>query len=320
MPVVSVVVPLFNKQAYVRRALESIFSQTFTDFELIVVDDGSTDQGPSLVETFSDPRLRLIRQSNGGPGAARNRGLKEASGDFVAFLDADDAWSQDYLEKGVRILQEHPVAAVTCAYLDCPGDRSSTPMWLRRGLKPGLQTVDTSTCVESLVTRLAFMTPCTTIARADVVRQWGGFYEENMCRYGEDAWLWLRVLLNHTVLFDLNPRVRIFNDASGLSKIAAPHPMEPFLERPEAIEEACPSQLRQLVAEFHAARAFKLACVWSYWGKWQDARRLRGRFRIPGDHRLPYYWASWACATPAGAAAGWILRRMKRARRIPSNQ
>jgi len=89
MPHVSVVIPLYNKAEHIQNCLRSVAEQTFADFEAIVVDDGSSDAGPNLVENFTDPRFRLIRQENGGPGMARNRGIAEATTEWVAFLDAD---------------------------------------------------------------------------------------------------------------------------------------------------------------------------------------------------------------------------------------
>ena len=99
---VSVIIPLYNKEPYVRRALSSIRAQTFEDFEVIVVDDGSTDEGARAVESFDDARVRLVHQQNAGPGAARNRGIAEARGELLAFLDADDEWTPTYLEEGDR--------------------------------------------------------------------------------------------------------------------------------------------------------------------------------------------------------------------------
>ena len=113
---VSVIMPLFNKAPYVARALASVVGQTFTDIEVIVVDDGSTDTSAMFVEESTDPRLRLVKQSNLGPGAARNRGIHEANGELVAFLDADDEWLPEYLAESVRLLDEGGtrVASVTC--------------------------------------------------------------------------------------------------------------------------------------------------------------------------------------------------------------
>src|SRR5512143_913149 len=89
---VGVVIPLYNKGTLVRRALNSVLGQTFQNFEVVVVDDGSTDEGPDVVRECSDSRVRLIQQANAGPGAARNRGARETQAPLLAFLDADDEW------------------------------------------------------------------------------------------------------------------------------------------------------------------------------------------------------------------------------------
>jgi len=141
---VSVIVPLYNKAPYVRRALDSVAAQTFGDFELIVVDDGSTDEGASVVESFGDGRVRLIRQENTGPGAARNRGINEARGEVLAFLDADDEWLPTYLEEGLRALDAAgpSVAAATCGYFEHPSGASREPKWRARSLAEGVLGVE----------------------------------------------------------------------------------------------------------------------------------------------------------------------------------
>lgn len=95
-PSISVVITLFNKASYIVEALRSVDRQSFSDYEVIVVDDGSSDDGASIVSEIA-PSARLIRQSNAGVSAARNQGVARASGDFVAFLDADDIWREDHL-------------------------------------------------------------------------------------------------------------------------------------------------------------------------------------------------------------------------------
>lgn len=96
MPLFSVVMPAYNRESYIAAALRSLIAQTFADWECIVVDDGSTDKTVAIVRSIIDrePRISLIEQANGGPGAARNRGASEAKGRYLAFLDSDDLWME----------------------------------------------------------------------------------------------------------------------------------------------------------------------------------------------------------------------------------
>lgn len=105
---ISVVIPLYNKESYVVRTLASVMRQTYRDYEIVVVDDGSTDNGAQVVENLRISCLRLIRQENAGVSAARNRGIQEAKGDLIAFLDADDEWKPDYLETQMRLVEKYP--------------------------------------------------------------------------------------------------------------------------------------------------------------------------------------------------------------------
>jgi hypothetical protein len=313
---VSVVIPLYNKAPYVRRTLASIAAQTRADFEVIVVDDGSTDGGAEIVESFADARFRLIRQQNAGPGAARNRGLSEARGEFVAFLDADDEWRPGYLEEGLRMFDEGDgdVAAATCCYVEEPGGRSAEEMQYERGIREGISRLAPDTDPRVAVHMLAYMMPCSTMARTEVVRKWGGFYSRDRCLYAEDAHLWLKVLLSESVAFSLKPLVVVHRDASGLSQLQSlrrARPVEPFLIRPEEIEADCPKHLRGLLARILAIRAFKTACVLGYWGHWREARALVKRFDTTGAARLPFYLPALVCSTPVGAALGHAWRGLQ---------
>lgn len=94
----SIVIPLYNKEQSVTNTLQSVLNQTFTEFEVVIVNDGSTDNSVEKVEAFNDPRIRLIHQANAGVSAARNKGIEEANYEWIAFLDADDLWMEDKLE------------------------------------------------------------------------------------------------------------------------------------------------------------------------------------------------------------------------------
>jgi hypothetical protein len=107
-PALSVVVPLYNKSRCVERAIRSALAQTYTDFELIVVDDGSTDNGVLQVEAIGDLRIRVLRQENAGVSAARNRGTRESNAPWIAFLDADDEWSPTHLATLMGLINEFP--------------------------------------------------------------------------------------------------------------------------------------------------------------------------------------------------------------------
>lgn len=113
-PRISVVIPLYNKASTVCRAVRSVLTQTFTEIEIIVVDDGSTDGGDRNAAQFDDSRLRILRQENRGVSAARNAGWKAAAADWVAFLDADDWWSPTFLEAIWRLTTCGP-RVVLCA-------------------------------------------------------------------------------------------------------------------------------------------------------------------------------------------------------------
>jgi len=307
---VSVIVPLYNKASSVKRALDSIAAQTFEDFEVIVVDDGSTDGSGRCVTAHPDKRIRAVRQSNAGPGAARNRGIAEARGDLLAFLDADDEWMPEYLERSVRLLDQYGtgVAAATSGYLEFPKGTSSEAMWRKRGLEEGIQQVTPSTPAVKLVYMLAYMSPCSTIARATVVRRWGRFYDKNRCVYAEDAILWLKVLLNETVSFQLRPLACFHREASALSgNYAGARPIEPFLLEPNEVAAACPVALLRLLRQFYSIRACKTASVLGYWGEWQAARPLFRQFVGIGDWRLPYFTSALIGCTPFAGVLGRLL-------------
>jgi len=113
MPETSVVITCYNYARYLDGCLRSVLDQTYQDYEIIVVDDGSTDGTPQIMEQFSDvPNLRYIRQENRGQASAKNKGIQEAQGRFVSFLDADDLWERDKLARQVRLFDNPAVGVV----------------------------------------------------------------------------------------------------------------------------------------------------------------------------------------------------------------
>ncbi len=138
---VSVIIPLYNKENEVERAIKSVLAQTVQDFELIVINDGSTDKGPDKVRANQDRRIKIIDQSNSGVSAARNRGIEAASGDFIAFLDADDEWEIDHLETIFSLRAKYPsCSAFATRYYVCGPDfrRGAIIRGLEAGYEDGI--------------------------------------------------------------------------------------------------------------------------------------------------------------------------------------
>jgi glycosyltransferase involved in cell wall biosynthesis len=105
---ISIVIPLYNKEKQVAKTLSSVFAQTYSDYEIIVVDDGSTDKSAEVVASLNDKRIHLIHQQNAGVSVARNRGIAEAHGEYVALLDADDEWKPEFLSTQMQLVEKYP--------------------------------------------------------------------------------------------------------------------------------------------------------------------------------------------------------------------
>lgn len=116
MTTISIIVPAYNAERTILETIKSVQQQTFSDFELIVINDGSTDRTLELVNAITDSRLKVFSYSNGGLPTARNRGITHATGEFIAFLDADDLWTPDKLELQLTTLKQHPEAGVAYSW------------------------------------------------------------------------------------------------------------------------------------------------------------------------------------------------------------
>lgn len=183
MPEVTVIIPVFNGAAFVQRALRSVLEQTFQDFEIIVVNDGSNDNTEEVVRAIADRRIRYVFQPNQGPNAARNNGIRLAQGDYLAFLDADDWWLPAKLQAQLSRLEEYPAAGlVYCSTL-----------WV----KPAGEII----LVEALVEGNVFQTllfrnivsgSASSVMAPKRVFDKVGLFDENFRRM-EDWEMWLRI-------------------------------------------------------------------------------------------------------------------------------
>ncbi len=186
---ISVVIPLYNKAQEVERALLSVINQSLAPREIIVVDDGSSDGSAAIVERVIDEHpeahILLIRQENRGVSAARNRGVHEASGNFVALLDADDAWLTGYIAEVCRLMEQYPAAdAFATAFYIVNGKQR------HRAATPNAEGY-INPAEEALRGRYPII-PSTATLRRRLILDIGGFPEG--MRIGEDQWLWVRML------------------------------------------------------------------------------------------------------------------------------
>jgi glycosyltransferase involved in cell wall biosynthesis len=188
-PIVSIILPAFNRQAYLRAAVTSIFEQSFTDWELIIADDGS-DQGTRAYLRTLDrpPRVRILWLAHtGNPAAVRNAALREARGEFVAFLDSDDAWHPDKLARQIELLRQQPhrlwcYSPVT--HMNADGNPLARKPRARRMAPSGA-------VFEQIARWQAAIAMPTVVAQRKLVERVGGFDEQQLMH--EDCDLWLKL-------------------------------------------------------------------------------------------------------------------------------
>lgn len=181
---ISVIIPLYNKEHYIAQTLNSVLNQTYTDFEVIIVNDGSTDKSTDIVLGFKDKRIKLINQDNKGVSAARNSGINMAKGDFLAFLDADDEWYPEYLEK------MHNLTIIYHNYsVFCTGQTNRPIPTLPQGVS-----IIEDHCKYNYV----YFTGCMLI-RTEIFKTIGLFREG--IQLGEDRDMWLRICCKHNTVY-----------------------------------------------------------------------------------------------------------------------
>ena len=194
LPRVSVIMPAYNARAFVAESIHSVLNQDYPNIELILVDDGSNDGTPEFAEQL-DRRVRVLRQKNAGPAAARNRGLAAATGEFMAFLDADDVWLPRKVSLQVEYLQTHPEVGVVFGgelrwYAQADGSFAAPPTPLRQD-EPLRLVAQHSGWIYTELLLDSVIHIITAMVRRTVVETVGGLDES--LRVGEDYDFWLRV-------------------------------------------------------------------------------------------------------------------------------
>lgn len=205
---ISVVIPLYNKAASILSTLECVRSQSFADWEVVVVDDGSTDGSGDIVNAINDSRIRVINLQNSGVSAARNRGIHEAKGEFIAFLDADDEWNKDYIATQFELTLKYPecdVFAMNYEFQDTNGKK--TPTIINK-----LPFTDT----DGILTNYFGVASCShpplwtsaVMVKKSALQSIGGF--PMGIKSGEDLLTWARLACRYKIAYCKSP-LAIFN-------------------------------------------------------------------------------------------------------------
>lgn len=201
---VSVVIPLYNKEKSIAKTLESVLAQTYTDYEIIVVDDGSTDNSAAICDEYSTlytihhtPEIRVIRKDNGGVSSARNRGIAEAKGEYIALLDGDDQWDKEYLSEQVKMINDFPEAAmwgINFAELNQGKLIRKLETALPEGYRGYVENYFQMPNRDS-----DLFCSSSVVIRREVFDKMGMFDER--IKYAEDSDMWFRIIANYPVAF-----------------------------------------------------------------------------------------------------------------------
>lgn len=290
MKTVSVIIPLYNKVKYIKRALDSVLGQTFEDFEIIVVDDGSSDAGPAIVKGYNGNKVKLIRQRNAGPGAARNRGLAESKSSLVAFLDADDEWMPHFLEKNIKALQKNPDCDVAAAAYYLGSERRNiSAEFRRRGMNDGVWKLNNNISDDELKNSIYILHSSSTVCKKNIIEKYGGFYTADNCKLGEDYYLWLQVMFNHAIFRILEPLWWFHTEASELHTTnSAAQMLHPIYKDIEPIRKQCPPNYSHLLEKLLAQYALQLAHENIFHGHIENARYLVENFPLMKMYKWNY--------------------------------
>ncbi len=206
MPHFSVIMPVYNKYPYLQKAVESVLAQNYGDWELILVENGSTDGSGALADSFSDPRITILHQKHTGVSIARNRGVEQASAPWICFLDSDDWWEPSFLAEMDGLITRHPDAGLysTSYYIAKHGRRRVAPTGIDETFAEG--EIDYfAQYASSLCMPVCVGTVCLS---KNIFDELGGFNPD--LHIGEDFDLWIRIAIRHTVVI-LNKPLFTYN-------------------------------------------------------------------------------------------------------------
>ena len=213
MTVISIIIPVYNGEKTIQETLQSVFQQTFKEFEIIIIDDGSQDKTLEILNSIRDPRLKIYSYQNSGQATARNRGIERAKGQYIAFLDADDLWTPDKLERQLKTLQNSPHAAVVYSWTDYIDESG-------KFVQPGRHISVEGDVYAELLTTNFVENGSNILVQKQALTEVGGF--EASLPPAEDWDLWLRLARRYPFVVVPAPqvlyRVSTHSSSSNLAK------------------------------------------------------------------------------------------------------
>ncbi len=291
---ISVVIPLYNKEQSISSTLQSVCDQTYTDIEIVVVNDGSTDNSAVVASTYPDVRIRVINKENGGVSSARNRGIKETQGDFIAFLDADDLWDKDYLAEQVKMIHDFPEAAMWGINF-AEMNNGKLVRKLETALPDGYRWyVDNYFQMKGRISDL--FCSSSVVIRKEVFDKIGMFDER--IKYAEDTDMWWRIIATHKVAFYDRYMVFYRFDAENRA-LKRTRQLKYFL--PYYINKYQSSLCRENKVFYHYSNCWAAQQIRSYFFSENDIDRRDAQKAIqeldysviPFKYRLLYKWPYW---------------------------
>ncbi len=270
MPIISVILPVYNGEKTIRETIESILKQTFSDFELIVINDGSKDSTVEIVSSFPDPRIKLFSYPNAGQPASRNRGISRAEGEYISFIDADDLWTPDKLEAQFKALQNNPQAAVAYSWTNMIDESGK---FLREG---AYLSYEGDVLTELLLSNF-LENGSNPLIRASALREVGNFDESLSNAHDWDMWLRLAARYHFVAVSSIQILYRVSSTSMssnvlGMQKSSLRVIERAYAQAPESIQHF----KRISLANSHKYLIFKalegfpnpkkgLAAAWFLW-------------------------------------------------------
>jgi glycosyltransferase involved in cell wall biosynthesis len=212
MPVFSVIISLYNKEKFIENTLKSVLEQRFTDYEIIIVNDGSTDKSEEKVLKFEDPKIQYFNKENGGVSTARNFGIEKAKSNYITFIDADDYWYPDFLQEMFGYINKFPEQKVFSAAIEIETSKKTIPSHYSI-VKTG--NYEIVTYFEASEKETVICTSCAVFHKS--VFEKTGSFDINL-KSGEDTDMWIRIGLNYPILFVWKILARYGYDPKSLSK------------------------------------------------------------------------------------------------------